>query len=164
MLERVQLVVVGLDCEGRVDYVNTFFLKLTGYQQAEVLGKCWFELCIPSTHRQLMQRTFTEILTDNRHSYYQNSILTKAKEERFIAWNNTLLCDSVGKIVGTISIGEDITERQKIEQMKNEFIGIVSHELRTPLTAIRASLGLLRTGIYDNRPDKFKRMIEIAYH
>lgn len=162
LLDRVQLVVVGLDCEGRVDYVNTFFLKLTGYQESEVLGKCWFELCIPSTHRQSMQRIFTEILTDNRHSYYQNSILTKAKEERFIAWNNTLLCDSVGKIVGTISIGEDITERQKIEQMKNEFIGIVSHELRTPLTAIRASLGLLRTGIYDNRPDKFKRMIEIA--
>ncbi len=46
--------------------------------------------------------------------------------------------------------------------MKNEFIGIVSHELRTPLTAIRASLGLLKTGIYDKKPEKFKRMIEIA--
>ncbi|MBH8554631.1 GHKL domain-containing protein [Nostocaceae cyanobacterium CENA357] len=46
--------------------------------------------------------------------------------------------------------------------MKSEFIGIISHELRTPLTAIRAALGLLNTGIYDKKPDKSKRMIEIA--
>ena len=46
--------------------------------------------------------------------------------------------------------------------MKNEFIGIVSHELRTPLTAIQMSLGLLNTGIYDQKPEKSRRMIEIA--
>ncbi len=57
---------------------------------------------------------------------------------------------------------QDITEQHAIERMKNEFISIVSHELRTPLTAIRGSLGLLETGIYDNRPEKAKRMIELA--
>ncbi|MGI0483962.1 ATP-binding protein [Pantanalinema rosaneae CENA516] len=62
--------------------------------------------------------------------------------------------------VGTIVL--DITERKKIEQIKNEFIGIVSHELRTPLAAIQLSLGLLKTGIYNQKPDKFQRMIEIA--
>jgi signal transduction histidine kinase len=101
-------------------------------------------------------------LTQNAHPYYQNSILSKSGEEKFIAWNNTRLQDSQGKVIGTISIGEDITERQKIEQIKDEFIGIVSHELRTPLTAIQMSLGLLKTGIYDKKPDKFRRMIEIA--
>lgn len=59
-------------------------------------------------------------------------------------------------------LAEDITEQQKIEQMKSEFIGIVSHELRTPLTAIKMSLGLLKSGIYDKKPDKFQRMLEIA--
>lgn len=54
---------------------------------------------------------------------------------------------------------QDITERQAIDRMKNEFISIVSHELRTPLTAIRGFLGLLNTGIYDKKPDKAKHMI-----
>jgi signal transduction histidine kinase len=61
--------------------------------------------------------------------------------------------------MGTI---EDITERRKIDRLKNEFISIVSHELRTPLTAIRGSLGLILRGVYDKKPEKKQRMIEIA--
>ena len=61
-----------------------------------------------------------------------------------------------------IAILKDITERHAIERMKNEFISIVSHELRTPLTAIRGFLGLLSTGMYDQKPEKAKRMIDLA--
>jgi len=162
LLDNVQLIVVGLDKTGAINYVNPFFLSLTGYTQQEVVGKNWFENFLPLSSQQSIQTVFSEVLTHNPYPYYQNSILTKSGEERFIAWNNTMLQDSVGTTIGTISIGEDITERQKVEQMKNEFIGIVSHELRTPLTAIKMSLGLLKSGIYDKKPDKFQRMLEIA--
>jgi signal transduction histidine kinase len=57
---------------------------------------------------------------------------------------------------------EDVTESRAIAQMKNEFISIVSHELRTPLTAIRGSLGLLANGVYDQKPQRGKRMLQIA--
>lgn len=162
LLDNVQLIVVGLDRLGQVNYVNPFFLKLTGYTDQEVIGKNWFENFLPRSWQQQMQVRCSEVLTHHAYPYYQNPILTKSGEERFIAWNNTLLQDAEGNIVGTMSIGEDITERQKIEQLKNEFIGIVSHELRTPLTAIKMSLGLLKSGIYDKRPDKFQRMLDIA--
>ncbi|HEY9829460.1 MAG TPA: PAS domain S-box protein, partial [Stenomitos sp.] len=162
LLDNVQLLVVGLDQTGAVNYVNPFFLNLTGYTQQEVIGKNWFENFLPQSYEQPIQTIFSDVLTHNPYPYYQNFILTKSGEERFIAWNNTMLQDLVGTSIGTISIGEDITERQKVEQMKNEFIGIVSHELRTPLTAIKMSLGLLKSGIYDKKPDKFQRMLEIA--
>lgn len=61
-----------------------------------------------------------------------------------------------------IAIFKDITERHAIERMKTEFISIVSHELRTPLTAIRGFLGLLNTGLYDQKPEKAKRMLDLA--
>ncbi|MEC4819024.1 MAG: PAS domain S-box protein [Scytonema sp. PMC 1069.18] len=70
--------------------------------------------------------------------------------------------NELGEVIRIAGIAEDITEKHKIEQMKSEFISVVSHELRTPLAAIRASLGLLNSGLYDEKPDKFKRMIEIA--
>lgn len=162
LLENVQLVVVGLCQKGHVEYVNPFFLSLTGYTQAEVLGKNWFEHFIPPSHQPQMRTIFSEVLEDNCHTYHQNPIVTKSGEQRLIAWNNTLLQDVEGNMIGTMSIGEDITQRQAIERLKNEFISIVSHELRTPLTAIRGSLGLLATGIYDNKPEKAKRMVEIA--
>jgi PAS domain S-box-containing protein len=162
LLNNVQLIVVGRDQSGKVNFVNPFFLSLTGYAEAEVLGKNWFENFLPPSHQESVQALFSEVLTQNTYPYYQDAILTKSGEARSIAWNNTMLQDSNGKTIGTISIGEDITERQKVEEMKNEFIGIVSHELRTPLTAIQMSLGLLKTGIYANKPEKAQRMIEIA--
>ncbi|WP_293340902.1 PAS domain S-box protein [Microcoleus sp. CAWBG58] len=162
LLENVQLIVVGLDSSGNINYVNPFFVGLTGYTNEEVLGKNWFENFLPSSSQQSTEADFLELLTHNAHPYYRNVILTKSGEERFIAWNNTMLQDSDGTIIGSINIGEDITERNKVEQIKDEFIGIVSHELRTPLTAIQMSLGLLKTGIYDKKPEKSRRMIEIA--
>ncbi|MCC3431434.1 MAG: PAS domain S-box protein [Microcoleus sp. PH2017_04_SCI_O_A] len=162
LLENVQLIVVGLDASGNINYVNPFFVGLTGYTHEEVLGKNWFENFLPSSSIKSTEADFLQLLTHNAHPYYRNVILTKSGEERFIAWNNTTLQDSDGTVIGSISIGEDITERNKIEQIKDEFIGIVSHELRTPLTAIQMSLGLLKTGIYDKKPEKSRRMIEIA--
>ncbi|MEB3191064.1 MAG: PAS domain S-box protein [Snowella sp.] len=163
LLDNVQLLVVELDLSGNINYVNPFFLSLTGYSQLEVLGKNWFENFLPVSHQVLLKNAFAEVLSDRVHPYYQNAILTKSGEERFIAWNNTVLQDSQENTIGSISIGEDITERQKIEKIKDEFIGIVSHELRTPLTGIQMSLGLLQTGIYAQKPEKSKRMLEIAF-
>ena len=162
LLENVQLIVVGLDIGGNVNYVNPFFLKLTGYTNPEILGKNWFKNFLPPASQESVKTVFSEVLTHNAPPYYRNSILTKSGEERFIAWNNTTLQDAESNIIGTISIGEDITERKKIDEIKDEFIGIVSHELRTPLTAIQMSLGLIQTGIYDKKPEKARRMIEIA--
>lgn len=162
LLDNVQLIVVGLDEAGIVNYVNPFYLTLTGYTRSEVIGKNWFANFLPLSIQQSLYSLFADELHHHAHPYYQNPILTKSGEERFVAWNNTVLQDSAGNTIGTISIGEDITERQKIEKIKNEFISVVSHELRTPLTSIRGSLGLLATGVMDNEPDSMKRMIEIA--
>jgi PAS domain S-box-containing protein len=162
LLDNVHLIVVGLDRSGNVNYVNPFFLKLTGYTNSEVLGKDWFENFLPPASQSLIPTVFSEVSLENTHPYYRNSILTKSGEERFIAWNNTPLQDSQENIIGNISIGEDITERKKVDEIKDEFIGIVSHELRTPLTAIQMSLGLIKTGVYDKKPEKARRMIEIA--
>ncbi|NET88446.1 MAG: PAS domain S-box protein [Kamptonema sp. SIO1D9] len=162
LLENVRLIVVGLDNEGNVDYVNHFFLELTEYTETEVLGKNWFANFLPHYQKTRTHQTFGELIENKSNLYSQNSVLTKSGEERLIAWNNTLLRNVKGETIGTLSIGEDITERFAIERMKDEFISVVSHELRTPLTSIHGALNLLSSGLLDPSSARATRAIKIA--
>ncbi len=64
--------------------------------------------------------------------------------------------------VHVVAIVRDISERRRMEQLKDEFVSTVSHELRTPLTSIAGSLGLLAGGVAGPLPEKAARLIQIA--
>ena len=55
-----------------------------------------------------------------------------------------------------------LSERQKLDTLKDEFIATVSHELRTPLTSIRGSLGLLSAGLMGKMDEKAAHLLRIA--
>jgi PAS domain S-box-containing protein len=164
LLDNVRLIVVGLTCDGIVEYVNPFFLESTGYELDEVIGKDWFFHFLPQIAQEVVKADFIDSLINinNFQQHYQNPILTKTGEERIIAWYNTTLHNQDRQIIGTLSIGEDITDKLKVERVKDEFISIVSHELRTPLSSIRGALGLLASGILANKPEVAKNMLNIA--
>jgi PAS domain S-box-containing protein len=67
-----------------------------------------------------------------------------------------------GRAVGVVVAFTDISERNALDRMKDEFISTVSHELRTPLTSLRAALGLVSGGALNTRPEKMRQMMEIA--
>ncbi len=67
------------------------------------------------------------------------------------------------RIVGRVWSYGDITERRKVERLKNEFVSMVSHELRTPLTSIRGSLSLIMGGVIGELPPQVKALVEIAH-
>ena len=62
-----------------------------------------------------------------------------------------------------VCIIRDVTERQKLEQLKDDFVSTVSHELRTPLTSIRGAVGLVASGAAGVLPTKARGLIEIAH-
>lgn len=72
------------------------------------------------------------------------------------------LYDVHGSIDGVVGIATDVSERVRLQRLKDEFISIVSHELRTPLTSIRGSLGLLEGGVAGPLAAKPLELLRIA--
>jgi len=62
-----------------------------------------------------------------------------------------------------ILVVRDITERKRIDTLKNEFVSTVSHELRTPLTSIKGALGLLNSGATGQQSDQSQKLLSTAY-
>jgi len=66
------------------------------------------------------------------------------------------------EIVGILGSYIDISERKRIESMKDEFVSTVSHELRTPLTSINGSLSLLLGGAIESLSPQVQNLLDIA--
>ncbi|WP_027003597.1 PAS domain-containing sensor histidine kinase [Hugenholtzia roseola] len=151
-MEKMRLICIGLDTEGKVNFVNDFALERLGYLRKEVMGSSWFDVFLPEKERERVKAGFFEKIRHNRTMEYnaENSILTKRGRIRVIAWNNTTLRDTQGKIIGTISIGQDVSEQRQAENEKKEaiqqliqqnnnlrdFSYITSHNLRAPVARI----------------------------
>lgn len=118
ILESISLIAVSLDINGNITYANPSLLKLAGYTQEEIMGRNWFDNFVPERLRGVVNNeVFHGLLLNNEiYNHYENPILTKAGDERLISWNNTLLKDISGNVVGTMSIGEDITENKRSEE------------------------------------------------
>ncbi|MBL4608430.1 MAG: PAS domain S-box protein, partial [Pseudomonadales bacterium] len=62
-----------------------------------------------------------------------------------------------------VAVLQDISERKRMERMKNEFVSTVSHELRTPLTSISGAIGLVLKNADQELSPSARKMINIAY-
>lgn len=60
--------------------------------------------------------------------------------------------DEKDRIEGIIAVIQDITEEEKLDIMRREFVANVSHELRTPLTSVKSYTETLLDGAMEDQP------------
>ena len=156
--------IITIDEQGLIESINPAVEMIFGYTQQELLGKN-VRILMPDPDR-------------SKHGQYLERYMNTG-EARVIGIGREvtgLRKDSstfpLDLSIGEIRLGEtrlftgvvrDITERKKVEQMKNEFIAVVSHELRTPLTSILGSLEILKTGVVGDLGEEAMMIVNISF-
>ncbi|TAL47455.1 MAG: PAS domain S-box protein, partial [Methylovulum sp.] len=117
-LDTMQTLMVALDGEGKITMINRAGLELLGYAEHELLGRHWFTTCLPPDDENIMNSIFQRLIAGEIDSseYCENEVLCRNGQRRLIAWHNALLSDEAGQLAGTLSSGQDITERKQAEQ------------------------------------------------
>jgi PAS domain S-box-containing protein len=108
VLENVHLMAVSLDLEGRITFANQHLADVTGWTRDELVGSTWLER-FPTGDRHFLDR----VREDRILVHDEMPLVTRAGDVRSISWSNTLDRDAAGRVVGSTSIGEDVTDRNR---------------------------------------------------
>jgi PAS domain S-box-containing protein len=114
LIRTANVMILSLDPNGHVMLWNEAAEEITGYSFAELKGKDWSTL-VPRDRFPHAWEEFDRLMGGTAGQTFENPIITKSGEERYIAWRNNQL-KVQGKTVATISFGNDITERRRAEQ------------------------------------------------
>jgi len=115
LLQNVELAAVMLDRDARITYCNDALLRLSGWQREELIGGDWFELFVP-LDADRRRAGFADRLANGAAAWHgEISIATRSGEPRLMLWNNSVLHSGSGDVIGTASIGEDVTEKRQAE-------------------------------------------------
>jgi len=111
-------IILSLDSEGTIKLLNDSGHKILGYQNGELIGKSWFNTCLKPELQKEIQIVFEKLKKGENGiiELHENQVLTKSGEEKYILWHNTALFDNNNQFTGTLSSGEDITERKLSEE------------------------------------------------
>lgn len=121
ILENIHLLAISLDTEGRINFCNDFFLSVAGWQREELLGRDWFDTCLPPDSRARLRGSYAEeIALGKITAHGEDEIITGRGKRCLVAWNNTLLRDPQGKVIGVTKIGRDVSQSRKMEKELRE--------------------------------------------
>lgn len=147
-VEGVSEHIVITDNEGMILYANKAVSKITGFSNAEIMGKkvgnkkLWGGL-MPKVFYETLWKT---IKTDKKMFSGEVNNMRKNGEKYVAVASISPILDQNGKVVFFVGIERDVTHEKEVDRMKTDFISLASHQLRTPLSAMRWFCEMLLEG------------------
>ncbi len=132
------------DKDERIVSWNPFAAQLLGATGDELAGKPVKDLYSADEWKRIRS---LNIRQQGMKNYFETKILHKHGEQIDIAISISVLKDTGGNVTGSIGVMRNITERKKLEKVRQEFAEVVSHEFRTPLTPIREGVSQILDGL-----------------
>jgi PAS domain S-box-containing protein len=146
--------IVVLDPANRVISLNPAAEKLLGIDAHESVGGD-VERYLP-----LDQGELTDVLV--KQSSGESRLLRKRLGERVLSITVRAVESNENQTGKTVLAIRDITDLDRVDQMKSEFVSMVSHELRTPLTSIKGYVDMVLDGEAGNINEEQTSYLEVA--
>ncbi|MBK12815.1 MAG: hypothetical protein CL849_04730 [Crocinitomicaceae bacterium] len=156
IMSNMALGILEVDIDEKILRANPKFCQIVGHTESELLGKRASDVLLEGTELDRMNRRRQE-RSDGKSGTYELSIRTKQGATRWLMISAVPLQDSTGKVIGSMGIHQDITDRKNVEEelrsskdiaeaaqrSEREFLTRMSHEIRTPMNAIMGMADLL---------------------
>ena len=148
--ELTQAIVLRLNQDKEVVEINKNGCDILGYEQEEVIGSNWFKKFVKEEDRSKSERVFRKGFEEKEIINGENTLLTKSGQEKDIFWHNNILTDESGTVIGSLSLGVDVTEIKSLREelahskLQMKFFANLSHELKTPLNLIFSAQQMLK--------------------
>jgi PAS domain S-box-containing protein len=111
VFEAVELVVIAMDLDARMTYVNSFTERMSGWTRDELVGANWFE-----TFRSGRETFLDRVRAGEFPPRDESTIIVKNDERRQVDWYNVALRDEQGRIEGVLGIGRDTTAEVRTQR------------------------------------------------
>jgi PAS domain S-box-containing protein len=141
LIENAADLVCSVDRDGYFQRINRFSRRLLGRDPEQLVDTPVIDLVISedcALADEQINRSFETILGnhfDLRLKTFEEKIVETSWSTFYSGQDKSLFC-----------VVADVTERKKIERLKQDFIGMISHDLRTPLMSIASSIALVQSG------------------
>lgn len=119
-----------INIDHNIELINRKGCEILGYSREEIIGKNWFQRCIPRKEQKELSQLFDKIVDGaiKPPDVFENWVVTKEKERKLIRWRNAVVKDENNQVSGLISSGVDVTEevlalkRLRYSEEKNKAI------------------------------------------
>ncbi|WP_027863856.1 sensor histidine kinase [Massilia alkalitolerans] len=164
IVEAAQDAYIAVDQRGMILDWNGAAERMFGWRRNEAVGWPLSELVLPERYRASLGQALLAFRQTGHLAMLDRRLERKVidRQGREFTIEMTAALAGQGEDAFFSVFLHDISERKRVEQMKNEFISTVSHELRTPLTSIQASLAMLADGMAGELPPDALRLTAIA--
>ncbi|MDX1634854.1 MAG: PAS domain-containing protein [Marinobacter sp.] len=146
---------------GRLQDVNDALLSVSGHDRGECLQMRFTDL--PAVEeREMVTTALQQMAVSGRYGPLETEFIRRDGSRHPVRLQGLLISGSDGTQM-VWSLIEDISQRRRMERLKNEFVSTVSHELRTPLTSISGALSLVAHGSFGALPEQAAKLVNIAH-